>query len=847
MPDRTDPHAERAALVERLASMPQAMRDLPQWLLWKLITKDGAAKPSKVPFYASGHLRGWPNGKPREGAPTEAQPQVEQGHAMDRTALCTFEQALAAFSASRMWAGVGFAFLPGDGLIGVDIDGAVDPATGEVSDLCGQVVDLCSSYTERSVSGTGVHIIVAGETKTNKDNGIGLEMFCGRQFFTCTGAWWPGSAREVRPAPEGAIARLHEIIDTAKAAAKAAKAPAAAPAHVGNVIQLQLPPGDDFKRVNDAALASLSSWVPQLFPQARTSANGYRVTSKDLGRELEEDLSLTPTGIMDFGREMGFTPIDLVIEWSTLKAPKDALHWLANCVGVQLSRRPRAQPRPPEPPPEGEPPAAMDDRDIPPDPHHDGEGSVDARALGGRSRRKKSSAPPEGVGGGLLRLEQNFRLIYGTDAVWDGEKRITMAVKNLRLVFGNDAVKMWLASGDRKMVMQQDMVFEPGTDVPEHQVNLFDGLALEPIVCTDEEVAVMLELLTHLCSMTATGTTTADDVKDWVLKWLAYPLQNIGAKMRSALVFHGPQGTGKNLFFDCIRGMYGKYGRMVGQTELDDKFNDWLSAKLMIIGNEVVTRQELFHNKNKLKWIVTEDEIPIRGMHQTVRWESNHAQVVFLSNENQPIVVEQDDRRHLVVYTPVANDADLYLRVADFLKNDGAAKFLHYLQRYDTSGFGEHTKPLMTEAKAVLIELSLKPAERFVNEWLKGFLPLPVHVCSAEQLYRVFRRWGDMNGERWPVPQATFTETVKRHVNERVHRHPETGERLPPKLAYKVVMLKHEAGPRKAMRCWIPRGSEPPEGISEGEWAGEAVEKFDHLAARYGRMGHADDDDRGQP
>lgn len=330
-----------------------------------------------------------------------------------------------------------------------------------------------------------------------------------------------------------------------------------------------------------------------------------------------------------------------------------------------------------------------------------------------------------------------------------------------------------------------------------------------------------------------------------MLKWLAYPLQVVGAKMRSALVFHGPQGTGKNLFFDCIRTMYGKYGRMVGQTELDDKFNDWLSAKLMIIGNEVVTRQELFHNKNKLKWIITEDEIPIRGMHQTVRWESNHAQVVFLSNENQPIALEKDDRRHLVVYTPVAGDEDLYLRVVDFLRNDGARKFLYYLRRYDTEGFGEHTKPLMTEAKASLIELSLKPAERFVNEWLQGLLPLPVHVCSAEQLYRVFRRWCDMTGERWPMSQAAFTQTAQRHVLERVQKHPETGERLPPKLLYKVVMLKHEVGPRKAVRCWVPRGAAPPDGTTEGEWAATAIDGFEATAARYGRMAHAEDGEGG--
>jgi len=821
--DRETAIAERADLVERLRSMPEAMRALPQWLLWKLEKHEGEAKPRKVPYYA--------NGKRRAGT---------QGDAADREALCTFDAALARLKGAMHFTGLGFAFLPGDGLIGVDIDAAIDIATGEVTELCAKVIELCGSYTERSPSGTGVHIVMAGTTTTNKDNGIGLEMFCGRQYFTCTGSWWPGAPREVRAAEEGVLPWLHETIDAAKLQAKAAKVPAPPPPPVEPTARAPNAPhasGDDFKRVNDAALSSLQAWVPELFPKARVhpSTNGYRVTSKDLGRDLQEDLSIAPTGIMDFGLEQGFTAIDLVMRWSSLTTPKDALHWLAERTGVQLTKKRRLHLVPST--------VRHIDGDQRPEPPLDS--SEGGQPQGGNRkagrRGKNADTPPEGVGGGLKRLEQNFRLIYGTDAVWDGEQRITMAVKNLRLVFGNDAVKMWLASGDRRMVMQQDMVFEPGVEVGDHQVNLFDGLPMVPTPCDESEVAVMLELLRHLCGMTATGATTADDVMDWVLKWLAFPLQNVGAKMRSALVFHGPQGTGKNLFFDCIRAMYGKYGRMVGQTELDDKFNDWLSAKLMIIGNEVVTRQELFHNKNKLKWIVTEDEIPIRGMHQTVRWESNHAQVVFLSNENQPIAVEKDDRRHLVVYTPVATNEDLYLRVADFLKDGGAAKFMHYLLRYDTQGFGEHTKPLMTEAKASLIELSLKPAERFVNEWLQGLLPLPIHVCSAEQLYRVFRRWCDMTGEKWPMSQAQFTQTAQRHALERVQRHPESGERLPPKLAYKVVMLKHETGPRKAVRCWIPRGSAPLEGISEGEWAAAQVDSFETTAARYGRVSMHED------
>jgi putative DNA primase/helicase len=291
------------------------------------------------------------------------------------------------------------------------------------------------------------------------------------------------------------------------------------------------------------------------------------------------------------------------------------------------------------------------------------------------------------------------------------------------------------------------------------------------------------------------------------------------------------------MFFDVIRKMYGKYGVMVGQNELEEKFNDWLSGKLLVIGNEVVTRQELFHNKNKLKWIITEDQIPIRAMQQSVRWESNHANVIFLSNESMPLVLEDGDRRHLVVYTPLSDETGLYKNVQAFLEADGAAKFMHFLLSYALGEFNEHTKPLMTQAKVDLQELSMKPSERFVSEWLSGFIPLPLQVCSGEQLYRAFETWARRSGLRWTDDSSRFTNQVKRWVNEHVERDAD-GQRMPPRMEYKVVQLKDALtdNGRRAMRCWLPRGTGPMSGVTYGEWASESVQAFELPLGRYLRV-----------
>jgi hypothetical protein len=100
-----------------------------------------------------------------------------------------------------------------------------------------------------------------------------------------------------------------------------------------------------FRAINDAALARTEAWVPDLFPAAKRSANGaWRVRSRDLGRDLEEDISISADGIVDFGvhdmgdaREGRRTPIDLVIEHGGAADAKQAAMWLADRLGVTLN------------------------------------------------------------------------------------------------------------------------------------------------------------------------------------------------------------------------------------------------------------------------------------------------------------------------------------------------------------------------------------------------------------------------------------------------------------------------------------------------------------------------------
>lgn len=185
-------------------NIPPELAQRPQWLLWRFESKQGQSKPLKVPYWASGARR---NGV--------------QGSDTDRANLVTLGEARSVYERGG-YSGAGFAFLPGDGLIGIDIDGAIDPETGEVSQRLQSIIAAVASYTEYSPSGKGAHIIALGETTTNKSNEIGLEIFAGRQYFTCTGAHWPGAPRTIEAITEQALRRLNVTVNDAKARRKQA-------------------------------------------------------------------------------------------------------------------------------------------------------------------------------------------------------------------------------------------------------------------------------------------------------------------------------------------------------------------------------------------------------------------------------------------------------------------------------------------------------------------------------------------------------------------------------------------------------------------------------------------------
>src|SRR5215204_4692565 len=156
----------------------QSMRDLRQWLVWRSEERDG--KPTKIPYSPLTGQRA-----------SSTTPETWTG----------YQEAVRACK-EHGYGGIGFVFTPEDDLCGVDLDGCLDPETGEIEPWAQEIIEELDSYTEISPSGTGVHILVRGELPEGRNRKGRFEAYDRGRYFTVTGKHLAGTPQSIESRQE---------------------------------------------------------------------------------------------------------------------------------------------------------------------------------------------------------------------------------------------------------------------------------------------------------------------------------------------------------------------------------------------------------------------------------------------------------------------------------------------------------------------------------------------------------------------------------------------------------------------------------------------------------------------
>jgi hypothetical protein len=141
-------------------NIPEELRVLRQWVCWRL-EDIGAAKPTKVPY------------DPKTG---------KRASVDEPESWTSFEEAVDI--SNNGYSGIGFVFTPSDSYAFIDLDNAEGNPLALAEQI--KIAHEFNSYSERSPSNKGLHIIIKGKVPSGRRRNF-IEIYSSLRYATFTG------------------------------------------------------------------------------------------------------------------------------------------------------------------------------------------------------------------------------------------------------------------------------------------------------------------------------------------------------------------------------------------------------------------------------------------------------------------------------------------------------------------------------------------------------------------------------------------------------------------------------------------------------------------------------------
>lgn len=202
---------------------------------------------------------------------------------------------------------------------------------------------------------------------------------------------------------------------------------------------------------------------------------------------------------------------------------------------------------------------------------------------------------------------------------------------------------------------------------------------------------------------------TDSKVREHFLDYMAYIVQKPGHKINFALLLMGSQGIGKSYLVEVLRQCLGRSNVVeVTSDQLDSDFNPWMAEAQVIAIEEVMAggRREV---TNRLKPMITSPTSQINDKNTKLFSIPNRVNLILFSNEDDPLVLDNDDRRFLVYKTSFAKQSDqYYIDLFESLSQEGP-QIKYLFETRDLSNFNPKGSAPFTDSKADLISAGESP------------------------------------------------------------------------------------------------------------------------------------------
>lgn len=232
--------------------------------------------------------------------------------------------------------------------------------------------------------------------------------------------------------------------------------------------------------------------------------------------------------------------------------------------------------------------------------------------------------------------------------------------------------------------------------------------------------SLWLELFEHLT------TSLTDEERRWFMQWLAYPIQNQGAKLfTSVFVWSKSQGVGKNFLVEpFLKQIYGSNFSLINGSLMATNYNSWAAEKQFVFMDEIYmpARTERKSVMSDINFLITNPTFEMNEKYQPRRTLQNTVNLYMTSNYQDALMISPEDRRFLIVHAPEEHLERDFYDALDKAATDGdeIGKVLHWLQNeVDCSDFNPKAEAPKTEARREVVAFSADNTTHLIDTLIR--------------------------------------------------------------------------------------------------------------------------------
>ena len=237
----------------------------------------------------------------------------------------------------------------------------------------------------------------------------------------------------------------------------------------------------------------------------------------------------------------------------------------------------------------------------------------------------------------------------------------------------------WLGHRDR--LQFRGVTFRPGSPkIVNECLNLWQGWGVE---AKPGDWGLIRK---HIEEVLAGGN---EEFAEYIVRWIAWSIQNPAAPAEAALVLIGEKGAGKGTLVRCLQRIFGAHAfQVTSRDEVIGKFNGHLQDCILFIADEAYWGGDK-RCVGRLQGMITEKTLPIERKGIDLVQVPNYLHVVMLAEPGWVIPAGRFERRYaaLAVSTDRRGDRDYFRALHEQIGNGGSEAMFYDLRAAPLGGW----------------------------------------------------------------------------------------------------------------------------------------------------------------